>query len=243
MRNIRIFLNHWELNSSSKSRIYLFNDWYEVIMSIMASTNNLIYRISLRRIKHEGIRWWRNPLGLWCFNASYDRKSWHVFSIWLRWSWFTLVQVMTCCLTAPRQYLHQCQWGTTSITRRQFHSRYPSHELLNFAWKLFIRNFKSLNGHWAPQTIIIRIFRGIHNAQLLNHDDVIKWKHFPRYWPFVRGIHRSPVNSPHKGQWCGALMFSLICAWINGLVNSREAGDWRCHRAHYDVIVMYLHQL
>ena len=30
-------------------------------------------------------------------------------------------------------------------------------------------------------------------------DDVIKWKHFPRYWPFVRGIHRSPVNSPHKG--------------------------------------------
>ena len=21
------------------------------------------------------------------------------------------------------------------------------------------------------------------------HDDVIKWKHFPRYWPFVRGIH------------------------------------------------------
>ena len=49
-----------------------------------------------------------------------------------------------------------------------------------------------------------------------NHDDVIKWKHFPRYWPFVQGIHRSPVNSPHKGQWRGALMFSLICAWING---------------------------
>ena len=47
------------------------------------------------------------------------------------------------------------------------------------------------------------------------HDDVIKWKHFPRYWPFVRGIHRSPVNSPHKGQWRGALMFSLICARIN----------------------------
>ena len=43
------------------------------------------------------------------------------------------------------------------------------------------------------------------------HDDVIKWKHFPRNWPFVR----SPVNSPHKGQWRGALMFSLICAWIN----------------------------
>ena len=61
---------------------------------------------------------------------------------------------------------------------------------------------------------------------------------FPRYWPFVRGIHRSPVNSPHKGQWHGALIFSLICAWINGWVNKREAGDLRRHRAHYDVIVM-----
>ena len=70
------------------------------------------------------------------------------------------------------------------------------------------------------------------------HDDVIKWKHFPRYWPFVRWIHRSPVNSPHKGQWRRALMFSLICAWINCWVNNRGAGDLRCHRAHYDVIVM-----
>ena len=72
----------------------------------------------------------------------------------------------------------------------------------------------------------------------ISHDDVIKWKHFPRYWPFVRGIHRSPVNSPHKGQWRGALMFSLICAWINGWVNNREAGYLRRHRAHCDVIVM-----
>ena len=45
----------------------------------------------------------------------------------------------------------------------------------------------------------------------VHHNDVIKLKHFPRYWPFVRGIHRWPVNSPHKGQWHGALMFSLIC--------------------------------
>ena len=70
------------------------------------------------------------------------------------------------------------------------------------------------------------------------HDDIIKRKHFPRYWPFVRGIHRSPVNSPHKGQWRGALMFSLICVWINGWVNNREAGDLRRYRAHYDVTVM-----
>ena len=72
------------------------------------------------------------------------------------------------------------------------------------------------------------------------HDDVIKWEHFPRYWPFVRGIHRSTVNSPHKGQWHGALIFSLICALINSWVNNREAGDLRRQRAHSDVSVMNL---
>ena len=46
----------------------------------------------------------------------------------------------------------------------------------------------------------------------------------------------SPVISPHKGQWRGALMFSLICARINGWVNNREAGDLRRHQAHCDVM-------
>ena len=54
------------------------------------------------------------------------------------------------------------------------------------------------------------------------HGDIIKWKHFPRNWPFVWGIHWSPVNSLHKGQWRGALMFSLICTWINDRVNNRN---------------------
>ena len=72
---------------------------------------------------------------------------------------------------------------------------------------------------------------------LTEHDDVIKWNHFPRNWPFVRGII-GPVNSPHKGQWRGALMFSLICVWINDWVNNGEAGDMRRYRIHYDVTVM-----
>ena len=79
---------------------------------------------------------------------------------------------------------------------------------------------------------------GLSSIVLTTHDDVIKWKHFPRYWPFVRRIHRSPVNSPHKGQWRGALMFTLICVRINGWVNNRKAGDLRRYRCHYDVIVM-----
>ena len=54
----------------------------------------------------------------------------------------------------------------------------------------------------------------------------------------MRGIYRSPVNSPHKGQPRGALVFSLICARINAWANNRQAGDLRRHQAHYDVIVM-----
>ena len=58
-----------------------------------------------------------------------------------------------------------------------------------------------------------------------NHDDVIKWKHFPCYWPFVPGIHRWSVNSPHKGQWHGALMFSLTCV-LNKRLNKQYWGWW-----------------
>ena len=67
---------------------------------------------------------------------------------------------------------------------------------------------------------------------------VIKWKHFRRYWPIVRGIQRSPltvdphptpITPPYKGQQRGALMCSLI-----------YAGDLRRHCVHYDVIVIYM---
>ena len=74
------------------------------------------------------------------------------------------------------------------------------------------------------------------------HDDFIKWKKNPRYWPFVRGIHRSPVNYPHKDQWRGKvqnkMMFCLICTRINVWVNNREAGDLRRHLAHRDITVV-----
>ena len=63
---------------------------------------------------------------------------------------------------------------------------------------------------------------------------------FVRYCPFVKGIHPSQVTSDHKSQWRGALMFSLICAWINIWVNNHETGDLRRHHVHYDVIVMVL---
>ena len=88
-------------------------------------------------------------------------------------------------------------------------------------------------------TYLIVVMMSWHRNAFRIHDDVIEWKHFPRYWPFVRGIHRWPVNSPHKGQWRWVLMFSLIFAWTNGWVNNQDASDLRRHCAHYCVIVMY----
>ena len=55
----------------------------------------------------------------------------------------------------------------------------------------------------------------------------------------ITGILCGEFTGDHKGQWRGALMFSLICAWMNGWVNIREAGGLRRHRVHYDVIVMW----
>ena len=56
--------------------------------------------------------------------------------------------------------------------------------------------------------------------------------------PFVREIYRSPVDSTHKGQWRGALVFSLMCPWTNDWANSPDAGDLRWHYAYCDVTVM-----
>ena len=90
------------------------------------------------------------------------------------------------------------------------------------------------DGDQGPSFLSMSIF-----FYWLKHDDVIKWKHFPRYWPFLRGSHRSPVNSPHiKGHWRWALVFSLICAWTNGWTNNRDTGDSRRHCTHYDATVM-----
>ena len=55
--------------------------------------------------------------------------------------------------------------------------------------------------------------------------DFIKWKHFPRYWPFERGIHRSLVNSPHKGQWRGALIFFFDLR-LNKRLSKQPWGWW-----------------
>ena len=66
------------------------------------------------------------------------------------------------------------------------------------------------------------------------------WRHqleiFSGLWAFLRGIHRSPVNCPHKYPQCG---FFKFCDWTNDWANNRDAVDLRRHHAHYDVTVMF----
>ena len=88
-------------------------------------------------------------------------------------------------------------------------------------------------------------FHQHHHAHIRTHWDRSWWSHQMETFSalLVNCAGNSPVTGefPHKRQWRGASMFSLICAWINGLVNNREAGDLRRHPAHYDVSVMSFH--
>ena len=159
---------------------------------------------------------------------------------------------MACCLTAPSHYLNQCwliidevPWHSSQgIILRWCEDTNQLNKIENCSFKMASR---SPRGQWVKYAhgfavvcfaVVMLWVRGGYTWSiypyspglfkiapvLANHDDVIKWKHFPRYWPFVRGIHG---EFPHKGQWRGALMFSFICAWINVWVNNcKQSRGW-----------------
>ena len=73
------------------------------------------------------------------------------------------------------------------------------------------------------------------------HDDVMKWKHFPRYWSFVRGIHQSPVNSPHTKASNAELWCFLGCNWMKGWVNIVTLVIWDAIALIVMTIIFLLH--
>ena len=158
-------------------------------------------------------------------------------------SWVLTLLVVAYCFT-PFKHRRANKCACASVTAIESHMKWTCSKQLLTSYIVknrqemylsclvkLIKHNKHYNWCWRRQTLkwrgpfsIDRYLSRLSGARVY-HDDVIKWKHFPHNRPFVRGIHRSPVNSPHKGQWRGALMFSLICVWINGWVNNREAGD------------------
>ena len=92
--------------------------------------------------------------------------------------------------------------------------------------------------HWYGRKCRINMYTS-NRKWSPNHDDLIKWKHFPHCWPFVWEIHQSAVNSPHNKVSNAELWsFFLNSAWTNGWVNNRDTGNLRRHRGYYDVTVM-----
>ena len=87
------------------------------------------------------------------------------------------------------------------------------------------------------------VYVGVKGTKTLSHDEVIKWKHFRRFWPFVclgGGGGGKPVTGGFPSQMPVTLNVDVFCGmrWTNGWANNRDAGDFRRHGAHYDVTVI-----
>ena len=96
---------------------------------------------------------------------------------------------------------------------------------------------------WYQWTVSWSITPMMMSTHITESDVTTPWWHhqmesFSALLALCAGNSPVPVNSPHKGQWRRALMFSLIWVWIIGWINNCEAGDFRCYRSHYDIIVM-----
>ena len=136
-----------------------------------------------------------------------------------RWCWCKILQITLRRMKYLRKHPNLCASSIKKVKTLHYQKRNSEYWEKRVSWSAYLYDRNPI-------------------PTKSDHDDVIKLNHFPRYWPFVQGTHRSPVNSQHKGQWRGALMFSLICAWKNAWVSNREAADLRCYRAHHDVTVM-----
>ena len=133
--------------------------------------------------------------------------------------------------------VYACWWSNTFDPHKNFKCRVvysfkthevPYHDMISGPQTWFnlngLRSFLDLLSCWNSGFII-----SYHDSWMSDYSLCL-------YLLFH--VHGHPVNSPRKGQWRGALMFSLICAWINAWVNNRETGDLRRHWADYDVSVM-----
>ena len=141
----------------------------------------------------------------------------------------TLVQVITWCLQRTSHYLSQCWPRSMSpygITVPQWVNIRVVQENSCFGC---YRYLKAISWHPVKQTLYV--IRDTFPMMTSSNGNIFR---------VTGNLCGSPVNYPHKGQWRGALMFSLICVWINGWVNNHKAGDLKCYCAHYGVIVMHI---
>ena len=128
------------------------------------------------------------------------------------------------------------QWGVEGRGMRAL-SQILSDESLSYSSKHISTGEHSLHILWRSHILHLYFLFSWWRHQMETCSAPLAFVRGIHRW--LRGIHRSPVNSPHTDQWCGALVFSLICVWRNSSVNNQDAGDLRGHRSHYDVTVMW----
>ena len=93
-------------------------------------------------------------------------------------------------------------------------------------WHKLCRSFHP----WCPGVKTRCLSSNVISTPLVEqHDDVMTWNSFPHYRPFVKGIHRSPVDFLHKDTLMRTFDVSLKLAWTNCWTNSRIADDLRRH--------------
>ena len=81
--------------------------------------------------------------------------------------------------------------GTVTLSSISVYTRWPKN--------IFFMSWSFVNEDDMKRGCFLSMRHMVKWPLVSAYDDIIKWKHFQRYWPFVRGIHRLPVNSPHKG--------------------------------------------
>ena len=101
-----------------------------------------------------------------------------------------------------------------------------THELICSVWAAHRSGEIVLKQDYSVATAQSEREVTVHGSEFLTfmvrHDDVIKWKHFPFYWPFVRGIHRSPVDSLTE-----ALSFDVFFDLrLNERLNKQSRCQW-----------------
>ena len=159
-------------------------------------------------------------------------KIYRALMRWTPWNFGREVAVMS-----PHDWGTCLEWGVESRGMGVL-SQILSDESLSYSLKHISTGEHSLNISWRSAHLLHLYFLfSWWRHQMETCSASLAFVRGIRWW--LWGIHRSPVNSPHTDQWRGALMFSLITAWTNGWVNNQDASDLRCHRAHYDVTVMW----
>ena len=164
--------------------------------------------------KVQSTHWGINPMGVFCrrhFKSILPNLNIYIFiQILMKFVLILMVQVSnrpeTIPLTNDDQVSrsHIAALGHNDLTNRSYNPSISA-IVIPLLSQVICDLYCSRNPR--PQTIHHKLCRFSVCAWVwLLHDNIIKWKHFSRYWSFVRGIHRSPVDSPHKSQWRGAWM-------------------------------------